>query len=84
MFYKIGFIILLISLPKICMSKTLYFSFIGCNDLDKSPVLSEIKQILDLEVKQIETFKDIEFAYNKKKKPIFFTKNFVLCKKVFT
>jgi len=81
MFYKIGFIILLISLPKVCMSKTLYFSFIGCNDLDKSSVLSEIKQIFDLEAKQMETFKDIEFAYNKKRNQYFSPKILSYAKK---
>ena len=67
----------------ICMAKTIYFSFIGCDDLDKPAVLDEVKEILKLEIKQIETLKDIEFAYDKKRKQylsskiLFYAKKFV-------
>ena len=65
------------------MSKTVYFSFIGCEELDKTAVLNEIKEILNIRIKQIETLKDVEFAYNKKRnqylssKILFSAKKFV-------
>jgi predicted Zn-dependent protease len=50
------------------MPKNIYFSFVGCNELDKVSILQEVEKILNIKVKVISSLKDIEFAYNPHRK----------------
>ena len=75
-------LIFLIFVYNFCMSaQTIYFSFVDCEDVDRTAILNEVEEILKVDIKEKETFKNIDFAYNKKRNQYSASKILVFAKK---
>lgn len=59
-----GFVFLLLNTY---MQAEIYLSFLGCKDIDKQKVFSEVNKVYSLEIKELNSLKDIDFAHNPKR-----------------
>jgi len=66
------------------MPKNVYFSFIGCDELDKENILKEVGNILGVKTNFTSTFRDVEFAYNPHRKQYLASKILKFAKKFAT